>query len=606
LESTANSNTYYLHVLGRTLDGLSEEVLVHILNEGKKYQVEPGHYLFHQGSHENTLYIVLSGRLRAVLEDHSGKHILGDIGVGEPVGEFAMFTNEPRMASVLAIRRTTVLEITKEKYLNIVSQNPSFASTLTSVLIKRLKNNKLEQNRIAAPKNIALINLQPEKDLSAWTEDIKNTLKASGISTQVFDDGALPEEQYKTIFDTLEQHNGLNVLVCSNTFPEWSKQCVIYADLVIVATDFKADPDLYEIEKTLDLYSKTITNKKIYIVFLHDTHAPFPKNTSNWLSKRKVDLHLHIRSHEPRDVRRLCRVISNQAVGLVLGGGGTKGYAHVGAVKALLDAGVEIDFIGGTSAGALYGTMMTYCDFDFDKIHAICEESAKKKLTSYDYTFPILSFMSGRKVLNYIREVFGDYHLEDIWVNSYCVSSNFTNAGACVHDRGPLLQKIMASIAIPGIFPPIVIDNELHVDGCVVDNLPIEPMYRFPLRHIIAISLSGSTSYDIGYSELPSARKLIWNRLSGKKADNIPGIGALIVDSLTLNSRQRQEHSKSKASLYIELDLKGVNLLDDKKWRQTMLKGKTQAEEFLQKLKESEKFWLQEPLIEVADELKAI
>lgn len=379
MTSPLQFDTHHLTVLGRTFEGLSEDVLMNILQGGNVLQIEPGEYLFEQGSHENTLYIVLTGRLRAVQEDMNGIHILGDIGVGEPAGEFAMFTNEPRMASVLAIRKTVVLEITSNKYLEIVAQKPAFASMLTSVLIKRMNNNTLERNRSGAPKNIALINLQPGKDLSAWTTDIEKILNNSEISTQIFDDGALPEEEYKTVFETLEQHHGLNVLVCSENFPEWSKLCVIYADLVIVATDFQADPDLYQIEKTLDLYSKSITNKKIYIVFLHNSDAAFPQNTSHWLSKRRVDLHLHVRSKHLPDIRRFCRVISNQAVGLVLGGGGTKGFAHVGAVKALLDAGVEIDFIGGTSAGALYGIVMSFVDFDYNKIHDICDKSVKKK-----------------------------------------------------------------------------------------------------------------------------------------------------------------------------------------------------------------------------------
>jgi NTE family protein len=133
-----------------------------------------------------------------------------------------------------------------------------------------------------------------------------------------------------------------------------------------------------------------------------------------------------------------------------------------------------------------------------------------------------------------------------------------------VHDKRSIYQKVTASIAIPGIFPPVVLDQELHVDGGVVDNLPIEPMYRFPLRHIIAISLSNHSNSQIDCPEIPSARTLLWEKLRRKKRPNIPSIGSLIVDSLTLNSRQRQDSSKSKASLYIELDLKGVNMLDDK------------------------------------------
>ncbi len=193
--------------------------------------------------------------------------------------------------------------------------------------------------------------MQPENDLGDWTNEMEKTLKGNGISKQVFNNGALPEDQYRKIFDTLEQHNGLNVMVCSEAYPNWPKQCVIYADLVIVTTSFSRDTDLYQIEKTLDIYSKNITNKKTYMVFLHEGDAAIPNQTSRWLSQRKIRLHLHVRCNHTGDIKRFCRVISNQAVGLVLGSGETKGFAHMGAVKALLDAGVEIDFVGGTSAG---------------------------------------------------------------------------------------------------------------------------------------------------------------------------------------------------------------------------------------------------------------
>jgi predicted acylesterase/phospholipase RssA len=292
-------------------------------------------------------------------------------------------------------------------------------------------------------------------------------------------------------------------------------------------------------------------------------------------------------------------------VGVVLGGGGAKGFAHVGAIQELMQAGVEIDFIGGTSAGALHGVTMAFCDLDFNRITEVCETGVKHKLTSNDYTMPLLSFMSGRKVNRFINKLLGAHDMEDLWINAYTVSSNFSHSGASVHEYGPIKQKVMASIAIPGIFPPVVINNELHVDGGVVNNLPIEPMYRFPLKHIIAISLSGQMKLEVDYQELPSARKLIWQRLLGKKQQNIPGIGTLIVESLTLNSRQRQDTFKTKASLYIELDLKEVGFLDDKHWQATMHKGALQVRQFVNSLPETKKFWIKEPLKETGEELEA-
>ncbi|RYY81058.1 MAG: hypothetical protein EOO15_24840, partial [Chitinophagaceae bacterium] len=204
--------------------------------------------------------------------------------------------------------------------------------------------------------------------------------------------------------------------MCSEDHPEWSRQSLLYADLVVVATDFRADTGLYAIEKALDLYAQSILNRKIYIVFLHEDVSPLPQKTSRWLEARKVNLHIHVRRNHPADIRRFCRIISNQAVGVVLGGGGAKGYVHVGALRALLEAGVDIDFLGGTSGGALYGIGMSHCDFDFRKIDALCAESAKRKLTSNDYSWPLVSIMTGKKMSRFMRDMFGDADLEDIWV----------------------------------------------------------------------------------------------------------------------------------------------------------------------------------------------
>ena len=303
---------------------------------------------------------------------------------------------------------------------------------------------------------------------------------------------------------------------------------------------------------------------------------------------------MHIRKNHKSDVRRFCRIISNQAVGVVLGGGGAKGYAHVGAIRALLETGLEIDFLGGTSAGALYGIGMSHSDFSKEKIDALCAESVRRKLTSNDYSWPLVSMMSGKKLVGFMKDLFGDSHLEDIWVNSYCVSANFSTSGTKVHDRGLTSKMVQASIAIPGVFPPVVIDKQLHVDGGVVDNLPIEPMYRYPVRHIIAISLSMLTSRQVNYTETPSGATLIWDKLTRKKRYKIPGIASLIINSLTLNSRQKQENTKEKVSLYFEMDLKGTGLLDDKKWKETIEKGYDQMKAFLSTLPVTEKFWLEE------------
>lgn len=586
-----NFNNQYHRLFHKLFGGMNEEMMDQIFKIGSELTLETGDYLFRQGSKENVLYIVLSGRLRAIKEDSSGTRILGDIGQGEPVGEFALSTNEPRMASVLAIRKSTVLEFTQEEYQTLVTKNPALAISLTNFVIQRLRRNTFQLNKSTPPKNIALINLQANQDLSPWTTEMEQYFVEKRVPVQVFDYASQQDREDGEFFDSLEQHEGLNILICDGDRLNWSHQCLVYADLIIVASRFEANSEIYEVENQLELYAQNILNKKIYLLLLHDADPAYPKNTDRWIVPRSVNLHIHLRRGNKKDVSRFCRIITNQATGLVLGGGGAKGYAHIGVVKALQEKGIEIDFLGGTSAGAIYGVTMSFFDFEFEKIEKVIAQSVKAKLTKNDLTIPMISILSGKKVSRFTQGLFGNTLMEDIWVNSYCVSTNFSKASMSVHRQGLLWRKLSASMAIPGVFPPIVIDHYLHVDGAVMDNLPIEPMYQYPVSNIIAVSLSGLGERQVNFEDAPSGWKLLWDKIRGKKRFKIPSLSSLIINALTLNSLNKQGSTKEKVSHYFELNLKGVGFMDDSKWKHIMAKGYHQTHEYLENLPVEEQFW---------------
>lgn len=585
-------NPHNRAILLRLFGELDDELLTQILEKGKVLELDTGYFLFHQRDNDNSLYIVLSGRFRALAEQSDGTlHALGDIGEGEPIGEFALFMAEPRSASVVAIRKSIVLELKEKEYHQIVASHPAFSTKLTRFVVNRLRRNSLQQHLETSAKNIAVINLQSGNDITEYTEAIKAQFESLNVSIQILDHESHANLELQTMYDTLEQHDGLNFLVSSDEDLAWSRQCIIYADLVVMAADFYADSSLQEIEKQLDLYSNNILNKKIYLLLLHPEDAKFPQNTRRWFENRKINLHIHYRKNHGPDIRRFARILANKAIGLVLGGGGAKGFAHLGAILALYEEGLEIDFLGGTSAGALYGLTASFSDFDKDRIHHYSRESAESKLTSNDFTIPLLSIMSGKKMSNYVKKMMGDTYLEDFWVGSYCVSTNYSNSTIKIHERGLARKQIEASIAIPGIYPPVVIDNQLHVDGGVVDNLPIETMYKYPVQHIIAISLSQLRTQEVDFDETPTASKLIWNKIAGKKKYRIPGISSILVNSLTLNSRQKQEMTKSGVAIYLEMELKGIGMLDDTKWKEIVKKGHDQMKNALENFPKEKRFW---------------
>lgn len=561
---------------------IDDEGISEIIDACEEIDLTAGEYLFKQDDASDSLYILLSGRLRAIKEDEDNfPTVLGDIGAGEPVGEFAFFTKEKRMASVIAIRDSVVLQFDQKNYNTLVRHNPSLASVLIRFIVKRMKRNAFEQSKTSPPKNIAIIHLQSADQLTGYTNLIETEFKKMDVSVEVHFIDFENFNNENEIFNQLDQHKGINILTCSAEHKEWSKKCILYADLVIVTTDFYASSDLHPLEKELELYSQNILNKKTYLLLLHPIDGAMPNNTKAWLAHRNIYMHLHLRKNNEYDTRRLCRILSHKATGLVLGGGGAKGFAHIGATQAILEAGLEVDFLGGSSAGALYGLGMSYADFKFDHIYNLNEEAVKRKLTSNDLTFPLLSMLSGKKFKKYLLHVFQNYDIEDLWVNSYAISTNFSKAKTDVHRSGSLWRKVLASMAIPGVFPPVVIDKNLHVDGGVMDNLPIESMYYYPVDNIIAISLSTLQVIDVDYQDAPTSWQLFRDKIFRKKAFKIPGISSIIINSLIINSQQKQEIAKEKVSHYIELDLKGVGMLEDKKWKETIKRGYDQTKEYL-------------------------
>ena len=151
----------------------------------------------------------------------------------------------------------------------------------------------------------------------------------------------------------------------------------------------------------------------------------------------------------------MARLLTGQGLGLVLGGGGPRGFAHLGVMQALDEAGVEVDAVGGTSIGAIMAGLRA---MDLD--HEARRERATTALVHsgnlFSPTLPVLSLSSARRVRRLLEDprYFGDVAIEQCWLPYFCVSANLTRAETVVHDRGPMAAAVRASLSLPGVFPP--------------------------------------------------------------------------------------------------------------------------------------------------------
>ena len=200
-----------------------------------------------------------------------------------------------------------------------------------------------------------------------------------------------------------------------------------------------------------------------------------------------VERVVHVREGTPPDLHRLARLVSGRATGLVLGGGGARGFAHLGVWRALVELGIDVDAIGGASIGAPLGAAMAL-QLKPDELVTMSTELFRGLL---DYTVPIVSLVKGRRISRNIATVFDGIDLRDLWLPFFCVSTNITRSRLEVHDRGDAATAIRASVALPGILPPVTVGGDLLVDGGVLNNLPCDVMRATgTVGHLIAVDLA--------------------------------------------------------------------------------------------------------------------
>lgn len=160
-------------------------------------------------------------------------------------------------------------------------------------------------------------------------------------------------------------------------------------------------------------------------------------------------------------------------IGLALGGGGARGFAHIGVLRALEEMGIKPDVISGTSAGSIIAAL--YADgYTPQHIIRLFSELDVKELV--DVTIPRNSLLKMDKFIHFIDKRLHSKRIEDLKIPTYIVATDFDNGKSVAFDKGDLAIRIAASCSIPIVFPPIAIDGIHYVDGGVMRNLPVTPI----------------------------------------------------------------------------------------------------------------------------------
>jgi NTE family protein len=321
------------------------------------------------------------------------------------------------------------------------------------------------------------------------------------------------------------------------------------------------------------------------LVLWHRADAEWAEGANRFLARRpEIQRHHHVRAGKSADAARLGRFLIGNTVGLVLAGGGARGLAHIGVFRALEEAGIPIDFFGGTSIGSALGACMA-CDWGWEKIYRVTKREFLSNPTS-DFNFlPLVSLLAGRKLDRILSGIFGNRTIEEMWFPFFCVSSNYTQACELVHTHGELKGALLASMAIPGVFPPIISGNDLLVDGGCFNNMPVDIMARKGVRTILAVDLrtDDQERRELTFKKVPGVWSLLVDRFRPiqRRRYHLPSLLTTLMAANTLNSQQKMSQVLGDVDLLFKPDVRGFSLLEWKSYDRLVEQGYRYAQEVL-------------------------
>uniref|UniRef100_A0A672U8L8 lysophospholipase n=1 Tax=Strigops habroptila TaxID=2489341 RepID=A0A672U8L8_STRHB len=525
-------------------------------------EVEAGRAVYRQGDKSDCTYIVLNGRLRSVIRvDDGKKHLTGEYGRGDLIGVVEALTNQPRATTVHAVRDSELAKLPEGALASIKRKFPQVVTRLIHLLGEKILGS-LQQgghplgyhssgskwdagNPASNLSTVAIMPVSEEVPLTAFTLELKHALSAVGPALLLTSDNikqrlgaaALDSIHEYRLTSWLGQQEDIHRIVlyqADSTLTPWTQRCIRQADCILIVGLGDQEPTVGELERMLE---NTAVRAQKQLILLHKEDGPLPSRTVEWLNMRSwCSGHLHL--HCPRrvfskrsltkliemyericqkppdrhsDFSRLARVLTGNAIALVLGGGGARGCSQVGVIRALIEAGIPVDMIGGTSIGAFMSALYAE-ERSYNQMRIKARQWA---MTILDLTYPITSMFSGAAFNNSINNIFKDKQIEDLWIPYFAITTDITASAMRVHTDGSLWRYIRASMSLSGYMPPLCDpkDGHLLMDGGYINNLPADVARSTGAKVVIAIDVGSRDETDLtNYGDCLSGWWLLWKR----------------------------------------------------------------------------------------------
>jgi NTE family protein len=501
--------------------GLSERALRRLQGSASDVDLHAGSYLFRAGDRSDAVYLVRGGRLEV---ERDGV-VVSRLRRGAVIGELGLLTDERRSASVRAVRDSTLLRLGREQFLAVA--DTGVMTALAQVLAERLQRvapAPLERER-DGDVVVAVVGLDPGAPVRETTAAL-----LAGLQRHVVADD--PGRVDRHGLEQAERCCDRVLLTATADDDAWRSFCLRVADRVVVVSSRPDPPSALPCDRAAgaDLVlagpAASRAQRTAWEALLE------PRSTH---AVERVDV---------ASMRPLADRVAGRSLGLVLGGGGARAFAHLGVLDELQAAGIVVDRVAGTSVGAAIAALHA-TGMDADAVDAHVYEYFVRRNPIGDYRLPAKGLIRGRITVAGLDAIFGDAVVEELPKEFRCLSVDLLARTPFVHRTGRVADAVACSLRLPGLYPPYLLDGRLHVDGGVLDNLPVSTLAG-PEGPVVAVKIAfgggggGST----------------------RRTPRVPALADTLTRTMMMASGDAAVEALARADVVVAPEATGVGLLE--------------------------------------------
>jgi NTE family protein len=493
--------------------------------------VPAGSWLLREGDPPGSAYVVRRGRLEVIV----GGRLVRELGPGDVLGELALITGERRSASVRARRDSTVLEVPRAALEEVLATDLSASQFVLGQVVERLRTAGAapERRHPARPAVVAVVGMHGASGSDEVAEALRTRLARHGSA--VAPGRVAPEG-----LDRAEKEHDRVLLVADGGGDagdrEWRDFCLRQADAVVLVA--RADAEVQEVAP--------VPVRQPDVVLLG--RDPGPDLRSDWVAATDAWQLTVVDGDLASGLRALTDRLAGVSLGLALGGGGARAFAHVGLLRELADAGLHVDRVSGSSIGAVIAALHA-TGLDGADLEEVCYAEWVRRQPFSDWRLPAQSLAKGRRVRAAMMRVFGaEAVFEGLPHQLHTVSTDLVSRTRQVHRRGGLVSAVEASVRLPVLFAPIPDDSgRLLVDGGVLDNLPVDLLTERDEGPVVAVNIA------MGGGGAGRART---------GAPRVPALGETLLRTMMIGSGGAVAAARAQGAWVVTPPTLGVGLLE--------------------------------------------